>query len=882
MRFRVSAFVLMFVSAAAAALGQCSNPAPGFVLVCASSLTDSSGNLISNATVSFQPTDNNGNKISYRVGGHGQAISWPSTAAVTSGAFQIKVADTFSTSPQNICYAVTVTDNSTGNIQLSSGYGCVQPAGPFVLVGGETVPSWCTGATIITQGGTCNFDSYPPNFATGVVVQAGPTGPAGPASTVPGPTGPTGPTGVSLNPRGTYSSGATYAPGDLVVSSGVNYTCITGCSGVTPTGGANWMVTTGTALSTLQNNQLASVGTPTFVNQGIATPVSGSNYTGGFSMISQIPISTAGTISQVQFFSQGSGTLTIYTATVSALSATLVQSTTASVVSGLNTITGLTLTATPGQFVGVFSTSGLIEFTSTGGAGDWQASGLIGSGTTVTASATLQPEWNWTITPSILLKQAVDETAIAANTAAIAANLFLATTQGVATPVTGTMFSSGFTAISATPISVSGTLTGVSAFYAGGVGGGTATVAVVQLNSDGTLTKVQSQAVTIVAGSNTITVSLPVTAGQYVGLFSSGGTLAFTTGTAAWYTSGLTGTSTARTITAATFEFNWTVTQSVGPAVTAHSASIASLNASVFPSNSSTIYCAGNSLTFGQGGTSYPTQLGPLVPTKTVINAGISATTQPSIMQRFGSYPINFTVAGNSIPTSGAVNVTLQSNVSPILSTGGGPLHGTVIGITASVPGTLAYGSISGTTVTLTFTRDSSGSAVSTYAGVQFILDDTGFENDLVVFWAGRNTIGLQETTGLTAAQQLAVIQQNMTAAIHFLKSVNKHFLIISETNRNDEFSGSTSTASGAALNGDASYTLINQVNAWYQQMWPNNYVEVREVLVNSGNGSGPDNAATAIDIIPPSLKSDFIHLDTAGYLIVAQQVANAITRLGY
>ncbi|MDE2099246.1 MAG: SGNH/GDSL hydrolase family protein [Patescibacteria group bacterium] len=182
MRFRVFALVCLFVSFAAAALGQtCTAPAAGYSEVCGSSLTDSSGNLISNATISFQPTDNYGNPISYKVSGHGQSISWPSTAQVTSGAFQIKVADTALTSPANVCYAVTVTDNTTGKVQLSSGYTCVQPAGSGIAVTGGS--PWCTAASG-GSGGTCNFDNYTPNFTAGVVVQTGPAGPAGPQCSI--------------------------------------------------------------------------------------------------------------------------------------------------------------------------------------------------------------------------------------------------------------------------------------------------------------------------------------------------------------------------------------------------------------------------------------------------------------------------------------------------------------------------------------------------------------------------------------------------------------------------------------------------------------------------------------------------------------------------
>jgi hypothetical protein len=53
-----------------------------------------------------------------------------------------------------------------------------------------------------------------------------------------------------LNPRGAYNSATTYNTGDLVSSSGSNYACITGCTGVTPVDGVNWQLISNTAGAT--------------------------------------------------------------------------------------------------------------------------------------------------------------------------------------------------------------------------------------------------------------------------------------------------------------------------------------------------------------------------------------------------------------------------------------------------------------------------------------------------------------------------------------------------------------------------------------------------------------------------------------------------------
>jgi hypothetical protein len=154
-----------------------------YLTVSGSQLTDSSGNLVSNATITWAPVLMGGQPASFRKGGGGQAVVTPVHAVVTSGAFSLQVVDTSLTVPANVCYAVTVVNNWTGQSLLAGGYSCVQPS---------STASWCTTTT-------CDFDTYQPNLAPLVQVQIGPQGPQGPA----GPTGATGPQG----PQGPAGSG---------------------------------------------------------------------------------------------------------------------------------------------------------------------------------------------------------------------------------------------------------------------------------------------------------------------------------------------------------------------------------------------------------------------------------------------------------------------------------------------------------------------------------------------------------------------------------------------------------------------------------------------------------------------------------------------------
>jgi hypothetical protein len=160
----------------------------GYVLITAAHLTDFGGNALSNATITWSPVDAYGNPISARINGNGQGVTSPLSTQIIAGVFTLQVADTALTSPMNICYAVTVTDNLSGNTLLKAGYTCVQPAGSGVAVSGGS--PWCTAAGG-GSGGTCNFDLYPPNIPALAVTQTGPTGLTGPqgASTISGMSG---------------------------------------------------------------------------------------------------------------------------------------------------------------------------------------------------------------------------------------------------------------------------------------------------------------------------------------------------------------------------------------------------------------------------------------------------------------------------------------------------------------------------------------------------------------------------------------------------------------------------------------------------------------------------------------------------------------------
>ena len=138
----------------------------GFIAVSGNHVVDSTGVAISGAQLCGQLTAANGTGISTKLGVGGHTTQPPVCVGVTNGAFTINLPDTNLTAPQNACVAVTVTDNTSGNVLLGPGYECVQPTS-------ATGSSWCSTTSGTT---TCNFDYYQPNLPAQATVQYGPQG----------------------------------------------------------------------------------------------------------------------------------------------------------------------------------------------------------------------------------------------------------------------------------------------------------------------------------------------------------------------------------------------------------------------------------------------------------------------------------------------------------------------------------------------------------------------------------------------------------------------------------------------------------------------------------------------------------------------------------
>lgn len=160
----------------------------------------------------------------------------------------------------------------------------------------------------------------------------------------------------------------------------------------------------------------------------------------------------------------------------------------------------------------------------------------------------------------------------------------------------------------------------------------------------------------------------------------------------------------------------------------------------------------GDSLTFGDYSTpsnsnGYTVQLQALLPGGwTVNNYGVDSESSNQIAVRTGAIPSFATVSGGSIPTSGGVTVTFPVGYEPSINA----IAET--GVLAGIPGSVSCTANPGT---CTFTRTSSGSAVTVSAPTQFVITPPNINGNLLV-WAGHNNQGNPSQVFSNVAQMVS------------------------------------------------------------------------------------------------------------------------------
>lgn len=259
------------------------------------------------------------------------------------------------------------------------------------------------------------------------------------------------------------------------------------------------------------------------------------------------------------------------------------------------------------------------------------------------------------------------------------------------------------------------------------------------------------------------------------------------------------------------------------------------------------IACWGDSLT----ASGWPEQLAALMPLRTVYNGGVGGDTSTHIATRQGGNVMRITVAGDEIPVAGGVAITA--------AVGGGIQNNrSITGTLSGVAGTLARDG-SGN---YSFTRATAGAATKIEPVTAFLSDGGGKLGDTVVLWLGRNNYA-----------DTATVKADVAACIAALTYAQKRFVVMGVINGN--YASEFKNQSG--------WTIMTQLNSDLLALYPRNFIDIRAKLVRSYNPAIPQDVTDFNnDIVPGSLRTDSIHLTTAGKAIVAQAVNDFLTLKGW
>lgn len=198
-----------------------------------------------------------------------------------------------------------------------------------------------------------------------------------------------------------------------------------------------------------------------------------------------------------------------------------------------------------------------------------------------------------------------------------------------------------------------------------------------------------------------------------------------------------------------------------------------------------------------------------------------------------------------------SVAVTARNNN---ILTSGSAFTGSTSGSVAGVEGTITTDA-SGN---WTFRRESTGPDVAVPANALFTIAETAQLRPRIAWiWSGRNDY--------TAP---ATVKANIAAMIASLG--HTRFLVASVLNASGEGTGSSALDTITALNADLA------------GLYGRRFVDLRAALLANHNGSSGDLDDIAAGIPPRSLRSDGIHLNDAGYAVVAGAMQAATVARGW
>jgi hypothetical protein len=140
-------------------------------------------------------------------------------------------------------------------------------------------------------------------------------------------------------------------------------------------------------------------------------------------------------------------------------------------------------------------------------------------------------------------------------------------------------------------------------------------------------------------------------------------------------------------------------------------------------------------------------------------------------------------------------------------------------------------------------------------------LADVSMTSWINVFWEGHNNITDPDT-----------IKADIAKSVSHLAAGNRRFIVLSLLNN-----------AWTAPRGTDNYWRDLKLDADLAAQYPDNYLDVRSVLVAHFDPSNPQDVIdNANDIVPSSLRYDDIHMRNEGSVLVAQAVKQFIDAKGW
>lgn len=274
------------------------------------------------------------------------------------------------------------------------------------------------------------------------------------------------------------------------------------------------------------------------------------------------------------------------------------------------------------------------------------------------------------------------------------------------------------------------------------------------------------------------------------------------------------------------------------------------------PASRTQISAMGDSLTNGYSASAawaltdaWPAKLQGALTGVTVTNLGRSGATASEL---------NFSVGAKQMWFTGTINASGSSTVTTLQGQAGFQRQFDVTGTLAGVAGTMRR-LVDGT---FSFTRSTSGTAVTINAPVKFKPTYGNRFGDIVIIGIGRNDV-----TYLGSTMGDGVIQHVVGAVqmvVDHLLHQSKRVIVTGTLTATNEPSGSVN------------HTRITGINDWLKQLYPAYWLDIRRYLIDKAitdlgiTPTADDTAKIASDTLPPSIMDDSIHYSRATANILA------------